>query len=116
MPRAYLLPAAVLAVLMSLPVSPAAADAMQWQFYEDNDPDNKGAMTARLVYGVPETDNVQVMGACDARPSTSARLASVTFGANIGDLANGKETSLRFSGGGFEQTLEARSRAARVKV
>lgn len=83
----------------------AAADDMEWQFYEDNDPDNKGAMTARLIYGVPETDNVQVIGACDGRHSTGAKLSSVTFSADIGDLANGKDADLRFSGGGVEQTL-----------
>ena len=107
MPRHDLLPAALLAVILMLPANVAAAeDGMTWQFYEDSDPDNKGAMTARLVYGVPETDNVQVMGVCDARPSTSARSSSITFGAAFGDLPNGKETSLRFSGGGFEQTLD----------
>ncbi len=79
---------------------------MTWQFSEANDPDNKGAMTARLVYGVPETDNVQVMGVCDARPSTGVKFSSMTFGADIGDLANGADAELRFSGGGFEQTLK----------
>lgn len=96
-----------LAAAFSLPsISPAAADDdMQWQFYESNDPDNKGAMTARLVYGVPETDDVQVMGVCDARPSTGVKFSSVTFGADIGDLANGENADIRFSGGGFEHTL-----------
>ncbi|HUU67550.1 MAG TPA: hypothetical protein VMW57_09785 [Methyloceanibacter sp.] len=89
-------------------VTPALAQDgdMSWQFYESNDPDNKGAMTARLIYGVPETDNVQVMGVCDARPSTGVKFSSVTFRANIGDLANGADAELRFSGGGFEQTLK----------
>ena len=89
-------------------VTPAHAQDsdMSWQFHEANDPDNKGAMTARLVYGVPETDNVQVMGVCDARPSTGVKFSSMTFGADIGDLANGADAELRFSGGGFEQTLK----------
>lgn len=100
-----------LAVLASLTVAfpslatSAAADDMEWQFYEANEPDNKGAMTARLVYGVPETDDVQVTGVCDARPSTGVKFSSVTFGADIGDLANGEGINLRFSGGGFERTL-----------
>ena len=106
MPKPILLAAALFAAALPLQVDLAAAeDGMQWQFHEANEPENKGAMTARLIYGVPETDNVQVMGVCDARPSTSAQFASVTFGANIGNLANGEDTSLRFSGGGFEQTL-----------
>ena len=79
---------------------------MTWQLYEANDPENKGAMTARLVYGVPETDNVQIIGVCDARPSTGVKVSSVTFGADTGDLANGADAELRFSGGGFEQTLK----------
>ena len=85
----------------------AAADSvMEWQFYEGNDPDNKGAMTARLVYGVPETDNVQVMGVCDARPRTGVKFSSVTFGADIGALEDDKETELRVSGGGFDHALK----------
>ncbi len=96
----------LLAAVLAFKALPAAADeGMEWQFYESNDPDNKGAMTARLVYGVPETDNVQVTGVCDARPSTGAKFSSVTFGADIGDLANGADADLRFSGGGIEQTL-----------
>jgi len=108
MPPRYPVLYLAISIAASFIVAPRPAvadDSMQWQFYESHDPDNKGAMTARLVYGVPETDNVQVMGVCDARPSTGAKFSSVTFGADIGDLANGKETDLRFSGGGFEQTL-----------
>ncbi|HUU26163.1 MAG TPA: hypothetical protein VMW68_11455 [Methyloceanibacter sp.] len=106
MPRSSLLPIALLAAVLSFQAGSAVADDdMQWQFHESNDPDNKGAMTARLVYGVPETDNVQVMGVCDARPSTSARFSNLNFSADIGDLANGADAKLRFSGGGFEQTL-----------
>ena len=106
------IPLAVGLLLGILAGSPFVAQAlaqdgdMIWQFYEANDPDNKGAMTARLVYGVPETDNVQVIGVCDARPSTSAKFSSVTFGADIGDLANAQDADLRFSGGGYEQTLQ----------
>ena len=84
----------------------SAADAMEWQFSEASDPDNKGAMTARLVYGVPETDNIQVSGVCEARSSTGAKFSSVTFGADIGALENGKDTELRFSGGGFDHALK----------
>ena len=95
----------------------AADGDMAWQFFEMNDPENKGAMTASLIYGVPETDNVQVMGVCDARPSTGAKFSSVTFGADIGDLANGADAELRFSGGGFEQTLKGNvARAAEEGV
>jgi hypothetical protein len=91
----------------SLPTyATAANDSMEWQFSESNDPDNKGRMTARLLYSVPETDNVQVSGVCDASRSTGVKFSSVTFGADIGDLENGKDTELRFSGGGFDHALK----------
>jgi len=91
-----------------LPLAPCAAaeSGMEWQFSESNDADNKGRMTARLIYGVPETDNVQVSGLCEASASTGAKFSSVTFGADIGDLENGKDTELRVSGGGFDHALK----------
>lgn len=99
---------ALAASLTLLAVVPGAlaADGMEWSFSESNDPDNKGALTARLSYGVPETDNIQVSGVCDGRPSTGAAFSSVTFGADTGDQKNGAETELRFSGGGFDHAVK----------
>ena len=88
----------------TLSLRAAADDSMEWQFSETNDPSNQGRKTARLVYGVPETDNIQVLGVCDASQSTPS--ASVTFGADIGNLETGKDTDLRFSGGGFDYALK----------
>ena len=83
-----------------------AEDGMEWQFSEFNDPENKGALTARLAYGVPETDNVQVMGVCDGRPSTGAKYSSLTFGADVGaDPTAGEAVDLRFTGGGFDHVV-----------
>jgi VHL beta domain len=96
--------AAVLAAGLS--AAAVAQDGMQWQFSEFNDPDNKGRMTARLAYGVPETDNIQVSGVCDASPSTGVKFSSVTFGADTGDLKEGDAVELYFSGGGFKHTLQ----------
>lgn len=85
----------------------ASASDMEWQFSESNDPDNKGALTARLVYGVPETDNVQVTGVCDGRPSTGAKYSSLTFGADVGsDPKGGEPVDLRFTGGGFDHVVK----------
>ena len=81
----------------------AADDAMTWQFSETSDPAIKGRMTARLIYGVPETDNVQVSGTCEAKGGVAS--SRITFGADIGDLQDGKETELRVSGGGFDHAL-----------
>ena len=95
----------VLALLL-VPPNAFATEGMEWSFSEFNDPDNKGRLTARLSYGVPETDNIQVSGVCDGTPSTSAAFSSVTFGADSGDLKDGAETELRFSGGGFDHVLK----------
>lgn len=95
----------VCALLIPTASTFAADDGMAWQFSEGNDPDNKGRMAARLSYGVPETDNVQVSGVCDAAPSTGAKYASVTFGADTGDLKEGEEVELRFTGGGFDHAM-----------
>ncbi len=78
---------------------------MEWQFFQTNDPGNK---STRLIYGVPETDNMQVSGACVHSSSIGANFSIVTFGADIGDLENGKDTELRVSGGGFDHALKGK--------
>ena len=83
-----------------------AENGMEWQFSEANDPSNQAHPSARLIYGVPETDNVQVSGICDGGAGSAAKSSSVTFGADIGDLQNGKDTELRVSGGGFDYALK----------
>ncbi len=83
----------------------AAADGMEWQFFQTNDPGNK---STRLIYGVPETDNMQVSGACVHSSSIGANFSIVAFGADIGDLESGKDTELRVSGGGFDHALKGK--------
>lgn len=100
-----LAPLVALAVMAGLTVAAAQNADMRWQFNAYNDPDNKGRMTARLVYGVPETDNVQVVAVCNAAPGTSARFSAITFGVDTGGFKNGSEVKLRFSGGGFDHQL-----------
>jgi hypothetical protein len=89
----------------SLATRAAAADGMEWQFFQTNDPGNTGT---RLIYGVPETDNIQVSGACVHSSSVGANFSIVTFGADIGDLESGKDTELRMSGGGFDHVLKGK--------
>jgi len=99
----------VLAMTLLLPgyVSGAPAqDNMKWTFSERNDPDNKGRMTATLQYGVPETDNIQFTGICDAAPSTSVRFSVLTIATDIAEMKSGKTVRLRFSGGGAEIGLD----------
>jgi hypothetical protein len=63
-------------------------------------------MTARLIYGVPETDAIQVSGVCEARSGSGMQASSVTLGADIGDLEDGKEVDVHFSGDGFDHMLK----------
>jgi hypothetical protein len=51
----------------------AAEDQLQWQFLEAKDPD-KGTTTPSLIYGVPETDNMQVTGGC--KPGAGGNLGT----------------------------------------
>ncbi len=100
---------AALALIMTVAaIAPVFAQDgdMSWQFTEFNDPENKGALTSRLVYGVPETDNVQVAGVCDGRPSTGANFSNFTFGTATGSLKDGAAVDLSFSGGGFSRVLK----------
>ncbi len=87
--------------------APGIAADMQWTFTEANEPENKGRLTARLSYGVPETDNVQVRAVCDGAPSTGAKFSSVVFGAVTGkDPKDGADVDLHFSGGGFDHVMK----------
>jgi hypothetical protein len=105
-PGLYLLVLLAIAIgSVSLSLRASAASDMEWQFFQTNDPGNK---TTRLIYGVPETDNVQVSGACVHSSSVGANFSVVTFGADIGDLGNGKDTELRVSGGGFDHALKGK--------
>ena len=51
---------------LALAARARAENGMEWQFSETNDPGNQDADRA-LIYGVPETDNVQVSGALRAQ-------------------------------------------------
>ncbi|MGI9475410.1 MAG: hypothetical protein ACR2PI_01795 [Hyphomicrobiaceae bacterium] len=87
--------------LAAVSLAEAQSD-LKWQLSEGNDPDSGGRKVARLVYGVPETDNQQVVGVCEARSGTSAAFSAVRLSADTGKLGNGAEVKLRFSGGGRE--------------
>jgi hypothetical protein len=84
----------------------AAADAaMEWQFFEE-ETQGTDSKTAHLIYAVPETDNAQVYGDCEAG---KGKPASFVFGADIGKLENNKDVELRFSDGGFDHALKAKT-------
>ncbi|MEM1038003.1 MAG: hypothetical protein AAGI12_00880 [Pseudomonadota bacterium] len=72
---------------------------MSWQFYQ-NDP-----ATAGLDFGVPQTDNIGARATCGG--SLEAGTATLTVGVDFGDKPNGAPITVRFSGGGSEQTYKA---------
>jgi hypothetical protein len=106
----------VLLCLVSVSASAFASGGMAWQFGEIANPDKGGRAEARLTYGVPQTDNVQVAGVCAAPPGVAANSASVTFGTDIGSLKEGAGVDLRFSGGGVEHTLHGTVRGVKAEV
>ncbi len=104
-PRRHPLLLVLLVSLSSALALPGAAeDSPEWQFSEYSDPTSQEHVTRQLIYGVPESDDIRVLGVCDASKSPGS--ASVTFGADIGNMETGKDTDLRFSGGGFDYALK----------
>jgi hypothetical protein len=98
--------ALAIAAVLGSAFAVAADDRLQWQFDEADDPASKGRKTAILTYGVPETDAIQVSGACTAASAASANVSSLMLTAETGALANGKDVDVRFSGGGVEHTVK----------
>jgi hypothetical protein len=94
-------------VLLSFAVAgPASAqDVLKWTLSEGSDAASRGRTVARLVYGVPETDNQLFTGTCEARSSTSVSFSALTLAVDVGKLKNGSPVRVRFSGGGREHEL-----------
>ena len=98
------LAAAATAALLALTTLASAQnpDGYVWQRTVYEDPANAGAVSSRLVYGVPETDDMAVDGIC-----TSATSASILFSADTGAAAVGDFLQARFVGEEFNQTYAA---------
>lgn len=88
-----------------LAVAPAMAEnpnGYVWQNHQFADEASGGVMTSRLVYGVPETDDMVVDGVC-----VSNAMASVLFGANTGQTSPGEFLQVRFVGEEFNEIYPA---------
>ncbi len=96
--RSGVLFAAVFSILLgsTLPLKAADVDLYEWKFSESNDPGDPKASSAQLIYGIPETDDIQVSGVCEAGDAEHAT-PILTFGADVGAMAGGITTELRFS-------------------
>ena len=93
----------------------ASAADKSWQTGEGSDPANDGRPVAWLDYGVPETDDIQVRIACKAQDAGAPELDAV-FGAPLGDLKNGAETVLIFTGDGFEHEVPGKVHGVGAEV
>ncbi len=91
-------------VLAPAPLPAADIDLYAWQFFDGPDAGDPKSSSAQLIYGVPETDDIQVSGSCDASDSKVA-VPHLIFGVDVGSLSDGAETELRISSGDVEQTL-----------
>lgn len=96
---------AVVLIAAALATPAHAEIKLGWYFFESNEPENKGRLTARLLYGTAEMDKIQVSAVCEARSSSNVRFSSVTVVADIGDEKSGNEAEILFSGGGFKRTI-----------
>jgi hypothetical protein len=101
------LPLAFLALAMALGAAatpPAHAQTMQWTYYRDLHEDVFRTRLV-LVYGVPETDNVQTVATCQI--GAGGTYASLDLGAQIGDLQENQSVDVQFSARGFNRIVNA---------
>lgn len=77
-----------------------------WQATGFNDPGNKGRYTARLVHGVPETDNVAFEAVCDAGSTDTS--APVTIGYNTSGYREGDSVPITITIDGTRYSYNGR--------
>lgn len=97
--------AAILALsLLVFHTSPAVfASDMVWQFRQADGSAGVGRKSAGLIFGVPETDDVQVQAGCESGLTRGKRI-SLVLGTDIGSLKDGDKITVRFEGGRFRQS------------
>ncbi len=83
-------------------VEPGMAQSSQiWQSGRSSD--ENGSVRGWISYGVPETDNSQVNGSCDAG---APGLAKMAFAANVGGMRDGATARVSFRGADFSRTVD----------
>lgn len=83
----------------------AADDGMVWQYREAQGSAGIGRKSAGLIFGVPETDNVQVQAGCDSSFSRGPKTISLVLAADIGAKSDGDRVTVRFTGGRFKHAV-----------
>lgn len=107
---------AIVAVLSGWSGTPRAEDdQMIWQYREAASSAGVGRKSAGLIFGVPETDNVQVQAGCDSGISAGPNNISLVIGADIGTLKDGAKVKVRFEGGRFKQTVAGQVHGTQIE-
>ncbi len=88
----------------SAALAPASAQDMSWTYYRNLDQDPFRTRLV-LVYGVPETDNVQAVATC--RIGNSGTYATLDLGANVGNLPENQSIDVQFTARGFSRVVNA---------
>jgi len=83
---------------------PAHAQNMQWTYYRNLHEDPFSTRLV-LIYGVPETDNVQAVATC--RIGAGGTYATLELGARIGGLQENQSVDVQFSARGFNRLVNA---------
>lgn len=79
-------------------------DKFVWDYSQYDDISNNGHATSNLIYGIPETDAVQIFGQCNA--GSSGNFSTVDFGADVEGLRDGQAVTISFSTGNFSRQLD----------
>ncbi|WP_417599276.1 hypothetical protein [Pararhodobacter oceanensis] len=89
---------------LTLPATASAQQGYTWEYGRHVMAD-VFETSLSLVYGVPETDDVQMFADCGI--GAGGPLVRATVGAPIGDLPGGAGVQISFSAPGYAQTLNA---------
>ncbi|MEM9029110.1 MAG: hypothetical protein AAGC70_12150 [Pseudomonadota bacterium] len=93
-----------------------AQQPLSWTFAEAKDADNGGRMTARLRSNVPQTDYAQLAWTCDETIAQGEKVTALMIALDVGQLADGTPTKVRFSGGGLENVIDGKVKGANAEV
>ena len=85
----------------------AQEDRLVWQFRQAQGSAGVGRKSAGLIFGVPETDNVQVQAGCDSSYVSGDKTISLVLATDVGTRKDGDKIKVRFTGGRFKHELDA---------
>lgn len=91
-------------------------DDMVWQFRQAEGSAGVGRKSAGLVFGVPETDHVQVQAGCDSSFANSGNSISLVVGADVGNLKDGDDVLIKFKGGKFRAERPGKVHGTKLEV